>query len=265
VRNIAVTGSASGIGAAVSERLSGAGDRVIGVDLRDAEVVADLSTDKGRSDAAREIESACGGTLDAFVPCAGIGGVVHPGSLVVSVNYFGAVALLDAVRPLLARAERPAAVAISSNSTVLVPGVPDALVDACLAGDEPAARALADDHTFFAYAGSKVALSRWIRRNAVSDAWAGAGVTLNAVAPGRITTALDAEQLQHETLGPLVESLPIPVGRPGRPEEIAAFVAFLLGPDARFFCGSILFHDGGTDALTRADDWPVGPRTNPDA
>lgn len=259
MRHIAVTGSASGIGAAVAERLRRAGDRVTGVDLRDADVIADLSTEKGRGDAAREIESACGGTLDAFVPCAGIGGVVHPGSLVVSVNYFGTVALLEALRPLLAKAERPAAVAISSNSTVLVPGVPDALLDACLNDDEAGARSLADEHTFFAYAGSKVALSRWIRRRAVNEEWAGAGITLNAVAPGRITTALDAEQLQHEILGPLVEKLPIPVGRPGRPEEIAAFVEFLLGPDARFFCGSILFDDGGTDALTRADDWPVGP------
>jgi hypothetical protein len=34
-------------------------------------------------------------------------------------------------------------------------------------------------------------------------------------------------------------------------------VAFLLGPDARFFCGSIVFVDGGTDALLRSDDWPA--------
>ena len=37
---------------------------------------------------------------------------------------------------------------------------------------------------------------------------------------------------------------------------LAAFVAFLLGPDARFFCGSVLFVDGGTDAQLRPDDHP---------
>ncbi len=48
----------------------------------------------------------------------------------------------------------------------------------------------------------------------------------------------------------------IPVGRPGRPEEVAGFIAYLLGPEARFFCGSMLFIDGGTDALFRTNDWP---------
>jgi len=43
----------------------------------------------------------------------------------------------------------------------------------------------------------------------------------------------------------------------GTPEELAAFVAFLLGPEARFFCGSVIFVDGGTDALMRADDHPT--------
>ena len=47
-----------------------------------------------------------------------------------------------------------------------------------------------------------------------------------------------------------------PLGRNGRPEEIAALIAYLLGPDARFFCGSVLFCDGGMDAQFRSDDWP---------
>ena len=51
--------------------------------------------------------------------------------------------------------------------------------------------------------------------------------------------------------GPLLEMLPIPAGRPGRPEEIAALVELLLGPDGGFFCGSVLFCDGGSDALLR--------------
>src|SRR5690606_18906605 len=48
MRTIVVTGSASGMGAATRAALEADGDRVIGVDLRDAEVVADLSIAEGR-------------------------------------------------------------------------------------------------------------------------------------------------------------------------------------------------------------------------
>ena len=58
-------------------------------------------------------------------------------------------------------------------------------------------------------------------------------------------------------LGPLLDGFPIPAGRPGRPEEIAVLVDYLLSPLAGFFCGSIVFCDGGTDALLRPDDWPA--------
>ena len=40
------------------------------------------------------------------------------------------------------------------------------------------------------------------------------------------------------------------------PEEIASVIDFLLGPGARFMCGSVLFVDGGSDALLRPDDAP---------
>ena len=64
-------------------------------------------------------------------------------------------------------------------------------------------------------------------------------------------------------VGPMLDQFPIPAGRPGRAEEISALVAYLLGPDARFFVGSLVFADGGTDALLRPDDWPTpwGPPT----
>ena len=108
-----------------------------------------------------------------------------------------------------------------------------------------------------AYPATKVAVARWVRRHAPTPAWAGAGIRLNAVAPGLTATPLVAETRADPVLGPLIEQFPIPVGRPGRAEEIAAFIAFLLGPDARFFCGSVVWVDGGSDALLRPDDWPA--------
>ena len=87
--------------------------------------------------------------------------------------------------------------------------------------------------------------------------WIGADITLNAIAPGLVDTPLVAEGKAHPEIGPLLEGFPIPVGRPGRPEELAGFVAYLLGPEARFFCGSLLFCDGGTDALIHPHDLPA--------
>ncbi|HEY9558985.1 MAG TPA: hypothetical protein VIR58_19775, partial [Acidimicrobiales bacterium] len=140
-----VTGAASGMGAATRTRLEAAGQRVIGVDLHDAEVEADLGTEEGRSAAVAAVTALADGHLEGLVTWAGVAGLSHlPGSLLVSVNHFGAVALLEGLRPLLAEGERPAAVAISSNSTTCQPGVPAEVVELCLAGDEAAACAAAD-------------------------------------------------------------------------------------------------------------------------
>ena len=49
----------------------------------------------------------------------------------------------------------------------------------------------------------------------------------------------------------------IALGRPGRPEEMAALLGFLAGTESTFFCGSIVFSDGGTDALFRGRDFPT--------
>jgi len=258
-RTVVVTGSASGMGAATRQRLEAAGDRVIGVDLRDADVVADLGTVDGRHAAVAAVADLAGGRLDGLVTWAGVAGLTElPGSLLASVNYFGTVALLDGLRPLLAEGDRPAAVAISSNSTTVQPGVPMDVVERCLADDEPGARVAADAAgSLGTYPATKVAIARWARRNAPTEAWAGAGINLNVVAPGAVETPLLQATRDDPTIGQFVDAFPIPVGRKGTADELAAFVAFLLGPDARFFCGSVVFVDGGTDAHLRPDDVPL--------
>jgi len=258
-RTVVVTGSASGMGAATRTRLEADGQRVIGVDLRDADVVADLGTAAGRQAAIDGVTALTGGSIDGLVTWAGVAGLTElPGGLLASVNYFGTVALLDGLRPLLAAGDRPAAVAISSNSTTVQPGVPMDVVEQCLAGDEPGARAAADGAGPLAtYPATKVAIARWVRRHAPSEAWAGSGINLNVVAPGAVETPLLEATRQDPTMGQFIDTFPIPVGRKGTADELAAFVAFLLGPDARFFCGSVVFVDGGTDAQLRPDDVPL--------
>ncbi|HKK53037.1 MAG TPA: SDR family oxidoreductase [Myxococcota bacterium] len=261
MKTIAITGSASGIGGATARALVDEGYRVIGVDVQAADIVADLGTAEGRRAAVDAILERCDGRLDGLVPCAGLAGLPNrPGSLIASLNYFGSIALLEGLREALARAGsgEAAAIGICSNSTTTMPGVPLELVDACLSGDEDAARAVADEvGSIRAYPATKMALARWIRRHAPTGDWIGCGINLNAIAPGKTETAMIAEGRADPVLGPHLDAFPVPAGRGARPEEMASLIRFLLGPEARFFVGSVLFCDGGTDAAARPDDWPA--------
>jgi 3alpha-hydroxysteroid 3-dehydrogenase len=248
-----VSGSAGGIGGAIRHRIESEGNNVIGVDVRDAEVVADLSTPEGRDAAIAAVRDRAGDVLDGVVAAAGLGGSGGaPNSAIASVNYFGALALLDGLRPLLERGEKSAAVAVSSNSAPLA-GTGTPLVDALLADDEAGARRIADDagddQGEAVYAQSKLALARAVRRRA--QAWGDAGVRLNAIAPGPVLTPLTQSGLDHPVTGELIRTYPIPLGRWGEKDEIADGVWFLL--DNGWTHGVVLFVDGGTDALLAPD------------
>lgn len=251
----AVSGSASGIGAAVRARLEAEGARVVGVDLRGAEVVADLGTPEGREEALAAVREAAGSSLDRLVLCAGVGSHIDDLALIPSVNYFGAVALLDGLADLLAAGAAPAGVVIGSNSSQYLPfdeGPPAAYVEALLAGDEVAARRLAVmGNGFLAYAGSKHALTRAVRRRARK--LGARGIRANVVAPGPVETPLLEESRRHPVFGKGVEQVEIPLGRRGRPEEVAELVHFLLSAGSSWMHGSVVFLDGGNDAVVRPD------------
>ena len=248
---IVVTGSASGIGAATAERLRKDGHRVIGVDLRAADVVADLGTPEGRRAALAGIERASGGALEGVVSAAGAG-PYDDAELVTCVNYFGAVAMLDGLLELLARARGASGVAISSVGAVFDALAIPAFVDACLAGDEARAlREIEGRDGNSAYVNAKRAFALAVRRRA--PAWGARGVRLNAILPGSIATPMLEKLHVHAALGPLVRALPMPLGREGQASEVAGAIAFLLSPDASYVHGELLHVGGGSDAVVRPD------------
>lgn len=254
----AVTGSASGIGAAVAARLTADGHRVIGIDRVESgsdAVVADLSTAAGRREAVAAV-AALTDRLDGMVPCAGLAGVSGgDAQLLVSVNYFGAVELVEGLRPQLAAAGTAAVVMLSSNSTTCQPAWSGPLARACLSGDEDAARSVAASvPAVLAYPATKAAVAWWARSHARS--WAQDGIRLNAVAPGLIATPMTDAVRRDKAFGRFVDTYPTALDRPGQPEEIAAVIAFLLSPEASLVVGSTLIADGGTDAIKH----PRSPR-----
>ncbi len=254
----AITGSASGIGAATRARLTAAGHDVIGVDRADQEVNADLATSDGRAAVVAAVTKRCNGQLDGLVTAAGVGPPFDPAEMV-SINYFGTEAILTGLRSVLAAANGAQVVALCSNSVTITPNVPTDIVDGCVNGDEAAARHAAQVNGIgaYAYAASKIGIARYVRTHAPGEDWAGSNIRLNAIAPGATMTPLTQSGLDSDEVGEAMRSLPIPTGEFAQPDQIAGWIEHMLtGVGASFMCGSIVFVDGGSDALIRPDAIP---------
>lgn len=256
-RTYVVTGSASGIGACTAGILRDRGDRVIGVDLKDADVEADLSTAEGRRHAVAEVGELAENTIDAIIACAGISAPIPK---TVSVNYFGVVELLEGLLPALRRSEAPR-VAVVSSMASLQPNDPS-LVDALLEGDEDRALAIAESHLsedpmtgYVSYPASKRALSRWVRRASVSEAWAGSGIPVNAIAPGTVLTPMTKELLSDPKQVEFVDQqVPMPLNYHQPPESVANALIWLTSPENTHMAGQTIYVDGGAEVSLRGDD-----------
>ena len=254
MRTVAITGSASGIGLATAEILRDRGDRVIGVDLHDADVVADLSTVAGRAAMVEDVRALSGGTVDAVVANAGL---ALPSPATVAVNFYGCVATLDGLRPLLLGSPAPRA-ALTSSMASLMPH-DDLLVELALAGDESKALVRAQELVdaelgALIYSSTKVALSRWMRRHAATPEWAGAGIPLNGIGPGIVETPMTADLIaSEEQRAAMADVVPMPLNGYMKAEVPARLLAWLVSEENTHLCGQLVFVDGGSDVVIRGD------------
>ena len=245
-----VTGADSGLGRAVADRLS-VDDTVIRCGVgTSVDVRADLTTSEGRAQLVSDVRSLSGGRVDGIVAAAGMGA---PQPKTVALNYFGVIAVIDGLRDLLAVSNAPAVAVVSSSSTLNRGS--RSLVRACLNEDEDKALAMArrlirTGRGSQLYRSSKIALNHWVRSAAVSADLAGAGIVLNAVAPGVVATEIVMRNWERERV--LLETaLPQPLGMPGPVEPVADLLTYAVSSANRFMTGQVIYCDGGTDALVR--------------
>jgi len=234
VRTVVITGAESGIGNVTAEFVERRGWRPIRVDLMEGDVCANLAATEGHVPMVERVTTLAGGRLDAVIACDGLT-LPHP--ITLQVNYFGMVATLAGLRPLLAKGANLRAVAISSRA-LLMPNDP-VVVAACLGGDEASSVATAEGKGEVDNALSKRALTRWIRRNAINGEWARTSIRLNAIAPGMVATPMTAAMRHDPTQRRgLNQAMPMPIGQVAHPEETAELLAWLASP-AKKSCESI--------------------------
>lgn len=255
-RTYVITGAASGVGKATKEKLEAQGHTVIGIDLKGSDIDADLSTPAGRQEAVAQVGERTE-VVDAVIASAGIS---SPIALTAAVNYFGVTQVLEGLHPLLTKSDAPRAAVVSSMAS-LQPNSPE-LVEALLSDDEDAAMKVAKSLEEqgqqigqLNYSSSKRAISRWVRREAITEKWAGEGIPLNAVGPGVILTPMTDRLLASPESKAFVDAaVPMPLNYHQGPEVIADLLIWLTSEQNTHCAGQTIYCDGGADAVLRGDD-----------
>jgi 3-oxoacyl-[acyl-carrier protein] reductase len=221
MQTVVVTGSSSGIGAAIAARLARDGWAVIGVD-RVANPAGEHFTSQHQVDLA---DAAAVTGLVRSLPR--VDALVHAAGFMKT----GALDVLDA-----ADGEAMWAVhvrALTLLASALVPGM-DASGRILAIGSRTSTGAAGKSQ----YAASKAAITALIRSWAIE--LAGRGITANVIAPAATATAM----LTRDERSGVPPVLP-PIGRYIQPEEIAAYAAFLLSAEAGAITGQELLVCGG--------------------
>jgi meso-butanediol dehydrogenase / (S,S)-butanediol dehydrogenase / diacetyl reductase len=249
-----ITGAASGIGAASVREFITHGARVMIADIDGAaaaQLCAELAAAHGQDTVASvtvdvsdfaAVETAMEGTrqhfgrLDILMNNAGIGGFGRTPDLpieewqkVIAVDLHSVFYACKVAIPIMIQQGGGAIINVASIS------------------------GMAADYGFAPYAAAKGAIINYTRSLALDHARN--GIRVNALCPGLVETPLTAGALADESLRQLWEGN-IPMGRAGRPEELAKVARFLASDDASYITGAVIAVDGGITAWTGQPNLP---------
>ncbi|HVT64164.1 MAG TPA: SDR family oxidoreductase [Mycobacteriales bacterium] len=264
-----VTGAGRGMGLSCAQRLVDRVDRLLVVDIDEATltqaamdlaspravveaVVLDVTDRDGLADLAARIGTL--GRLGPVAHAAGISPTMSDWRRIFTVDLVGTALLTEALLPLAT--ETTAVVCFASMAGQIGASIATAGIDAVL--DDPLAEDFLDrlheaagpgiEDTGTAYMHAKRGVQRLVRREALRFGPAGARIC--SISPGIIDTPMGRQEAAAmEAMKTLTEMSAL--RREGRPEELAAVVAFLLSDEASFITGTDVLVDGGVCAAVQ--------------
>lgn len=248
---VALTGGATGIGAAVVEKLMSAGHDVVAFDISEPSqpVTQWVQTDLSDSTSIASALDSATGTFDALINNAGLPPREGLELTILQVNFFGMRAfltgMLDKLKPgasIVNTASRAGAMWRDNLDEVkaLMALDPQDMSDFIASRSMDATRA---------YNLSKEAVI--VLTMAQTEAMIQRGLRMNSVSPAAVSTGILDDFTK--AFGPKVAKNIARAGRPGMPEEIADIILFLASPQSAWIKGQDITIDGGMSAMGMTD------------